>query len=137
MVLLTCLFLWNVLSREQGEAAAFQNLWLSVSSHLQMDSVLSDSFLAQTEVASQAVIHIEENSSPLLYPGSWAPPPAGTGLSSWASRGRPPRMWSPPAPPVSSSIEQSSVFRIKGDAWRLLLWADVRDGAGQGEGQGL
>lgn len=115
MVLLTCLFLWNVLSREQGETAAFQNLWLSVSSHLQMDSVLSDSFLAQTEVASRAVIHIEENGSPLLYSGSWTPPTGRDRLIELGLQRAAAENVESSRPPVSSSIEQSSVFRIKGD----------------------
>lgn len=115
MVLLTCIFLWNILSREQGETAAFQNLWLSVSSHLQMDSVLSDSFLAQTEVANRAVIHIEENGSPLLYPGAWAPPTGRDRLIELGLQRAASENVVPSRPPVSSSIEQSSVFRIKGD----------------------
>ena len=71
IILLTCIFMWNITSREHGETAAFQNLWLSVSSHLQTDPIISDAFLAQTEAANRAVIHVEENGSPLMYSGSW------------------------------------------------------------------
>lgn len=115
MVLLACIFMWNITSREHAEAAAFQNLWLSVSSHLQMDSILSDSFLAQTEAANRTVIHVEENGSPLMYPGSWTPPTDRDRLIELGLIKAAEENIESSRPPVSSSIEQSSVFQIKGD----------------------
>lgn len=115
MVLLACIFMWNITAREHGESAAFQNLWLSVSSHLQMDSALSHSYLAQTEAANRAVIHVEENGSPLLYSGSWNPPTGRARLIELGLRAAAAEHIDASRPPVSSSMEQSSVFRIKGD----------------------
>ena len=37
-------------------------------------SFISDAYLAQMEVTNQAVIYIEENSSPLFFSGAWTPP---------------------------------------------------------------
>ena len=116
IILLTCIFMWNITSREHGETAAFQNLWLSVSSHLQMDPIISDAFLAQTEAANRAVIHVEENGSPLMYSGSWTPPTARGRLIELGLQKAAEENIEASHPPVSSSIEQSSVFQIKGDS---------------------
>ncbi len=116
MILLACIFMWNITSREHGQEAAFQNLWLSVGSHLQMDSILSDSFLAQTEAASRAVIHVEENGTPLMFPGSWTPPTDRKRLIELGIQRAAAENIESSRPPVSSSMEQTSIFRIKGDS---------------------
>lgn len=115
MVLLACIFLWNISSREHDSTALFQNLWLSVNSHLQMDSVLSDSYLAQTEAANLAVIHVEENGSPLLFTGSHTLATPRNRLIELGLAEAARENIDAKRPPVSSSMEQSSIFKIRGD----------------------
>lgn len=114
-VLLACLFMWNINSKEQGETFAFQNLWLSVNTHVQMDTILSHSFLAQTEAAGRSIIYIEENGTPLLFPGAWTPDTPRTELVKRGFKAAEAEGISPSQPLVSSSMEQTSLFKIKGD----------------------
>ena len=57
----------------QEQLEHFHSTWNTVVLRLQSDSFISQRFLAQTEAASQSVIHIEENGIPFLYQGSWNP----------------------------------------------------------------
>ncbi len=74
IILLAFISYRNISLREQQQETDFHNLWFSVSSRLQSYSFISDAYLAQMEVTNQAVIYIEENSSPLFFSGAWTPP---------------------------------------------------------------
>ena len=74
IILLAFISYRNISIREQQQETDFHNLWFSVSSRLQSYSFISDAYLAQMEVTNQAVIYIEENSSPLFFSGAWTPP---------------------------------------------------------------
>lgn len=114
-VLLACLFMWNINSKEQGETFAFHNLWLSMNTHVQMDTILGHSFLAQTEAAGRSIIYIEENGTPLLFPGAWTPDTPRAELVKRGFEAAEKEGISPSRPLISSSMEQTSLFKIKGD----------------------
>lgn len=58
---------------KKNEAERIKNSWLMINSNLQSGSLFDNNWLAQTEAASQLMIHIEENGIPLLFKGSWIP----------------------------------------------------------------
>ena len=72
-VALTVFFLFQVRVTRQKQMEDFYAAWDSICLHLQSDTLLSHSFLAQMETANHSIIYIEENGIPLLYPGSWTP----------------------------------------------------------------
>ena len=72
-VALTVFFLFQVRVTRQKQMEDFYAAWDSICLHLQSDTLLSHSFLAQMETANRSIIYIEENGIPLLYPGSWTP----------------------------------------------------------------
>lgn len=115
-LLLSCVFLWNISTKEQEAYEAFQALWLTSSSHFQTDLSLSHTYLAQTEAASLSIIHIEENGTPFLYSGSWISKTPRTQLIEIALKEAELEGISPLKAPVSSSTAQSSVFVINGIA---------------------
>lgn len=115
VVLLALIFYRNLVAREQQEANEFQNLWLSLSSRLQSDSYISDSFLAETEVASQSVIYIEENGADLFFSGAWKPPTDREALIDAAFMEADREGVNTTRPPVSSAVSQTGILRITGD----------------------
>lgn len=114
MILLACIFLWNITSREQGESVAFQNLWLAVHSRIQTDSILPNSYLAQTEADNRAIIYLEENGFPFLYSGSWTPDSPRNQLIELGIAEAAKENIFPSQPPISSSLNQTSAFVVKG-----------------------
>lgn len=115
MILLACIFLWNITSREQGESVAFQNLWLAVQSRIQTDSILPNSYLAQTEADNRAIIYLEENGFPFLYSGSWTPDSPRNQLIELGIAEAAKENIFPSQPPISSSLNQTSAFVVKGE----------------------
>lgn len=116
VILLGCIFLWNINNREQAEAEAFQNLWVSASSRLHLDSVISDTYLAQTEVSSRAIIHIEENGAPLLFSGAYSAKTSRDRLIELAYERAGEEGVFPSMAPVSSSSTQTSTFEMEGES---------------------
>ncbi len=100
----------------QEQLEHFHSTWNTVVLRLQSDSFISQRFLAQTEAASQAVIHIEENGIPFLYQGSWNPLTPRQTLIDQAKRLAAGEGIFPSYAPVSSSSLTSSLFTIDGNA---------------------
>lgn len=76
-LILTVIFLivWiyqNHLYQAQQENL-FQNYLLELSNKLEADIYFSDNWLAVMEADNKLIIHIEENRTPLFFPGSWEP----------------------------------------------------------------
>lgn len=63
---------------------------------------------------NQAVIYIEENSSPLFFSGAWTPPTEREQLIKAAVTAAGQEGVDPTRPPVSSSASQTSLLRIQG-----------------------
>lgn len=114
IILLAFISYRNISIREQQQETDFHNLWFSVSSRLQSYSFISDAYLAQMEVTNQAVIYIEENSSPLFFSGAWTPPTEREQLIKAAVTAAGQEGVDPTRPPVSSSASQTSLLRIQG-----------------------
>lgn len=114
LLLLALIFYRNITVREQQEITDFNNLWFSASARLQSDAYISDSYLALTEVMNRSVIYIEENGLPLFFSGAWTPPSDRTSLIRSAFDAAGAEGVSPSHPPVSSSMNQTSLLRIRG-----------------------
>lgn len=114
IILLAFISYRSISIREQQQETDFHNLWFSVSSRLQSYSFISDAYLAQMEVTNQAVIYIEENSSPLFFSGAWTPPTEREQLIKAAVTAAGQEGVDPTRPPVSSSASQTSLLRIQG-----------------------
>lgn len=89
-------------------------LWTIVST-LQSDHILSHSWLAQMETENHFLIHIEENGTPLLYKGSWNPDTKREVLIQKAKKHAALRHINTSDALLSSNIQQSEIFQIKGD----------------------
>lgn len=66
--------------QEQSSAASFGNDYNAIIYHLQSQTVIDRSWLAQTENGNRLIIHIEDNGVPLLFSGAWEPPEGRSGL---------------------------------------------------------
>mgnify|MGYP007081486000 CR=1 FL=1 len=124
IILLAFISYRNISIREQQQETDFHNLWFSVSSRLQSYSFISDAYLAQMEVTNQAVIYIEENSSPLFFSGAWTPPTEREQLIKaavtaagqvWIPHARLSRP--PPARPACSASRAAKAIGITGVLW--------------------
>lgn len=110
------LLFYNVRVAERDALQTFQNQIVAVASRMQFGSTISNSWLAQTEANGRLVIHIEENGVPFLYAGSWTPKTDRQTLISRARESALKERVNPAVNPVSSSVIQSSVFTVEGDA---------------------
>lgn len=109
----------RVRETRQDQLEDFHNTWNAVVLRLQSDSVISQSFLAQTEAVSQSVIHIEENGIPFLYQGSWHPPTPRQTLIDRAKAMAGEEGIVTSCAPVSASSLTSRLFLIDGDSGEL------------------
>lgn len=116
LLLLSVLFTRNIAMQRRGEEAAFQSLWMSVSSQFRITSAINDSYLAQTEAAHHAVVHIEENGVPFFFPGAWQPKNGRESLIRLAMAHAAEAGVFPQIPPVSSPANQTPEFTIRGSA---------------------
>ncbi len=119
-LILTLVLAASLLTRvrdvRQSQLDDFYRLWESLRFRLQSDLSISQSYLAQTEAANSAVIHIEENGSPLLYAGSWSPRTERQGLIRRAKSLAEEENVFTTARPVSSSSITSSLLTFQGDS---------------------
>ena len=79
--ILSITFLFYFTSQENRQESLFQKHLFTLMFQLQGNSHFTDLFLAQMEEKNQLIIHIEENNSPLFFPGSYE-----TGDSSFICR---------------------------------------------------
>lgn len=66
--------------QDQSSAASFGSDYNAIIYHLQSQTVIDRSWLAQTENGNRLIIHIEDNGVPLLFSGAWEPPEDRSGL---------------------------------------------------------
>lgn len=93
---------------------SFQNHILNITSRLQADSTISCTWLSKLESDNRLIIHIEDNGSPLLYPGSWKPVSGRDSLIRKAKDAALAEHIDSSVKPVSSSLLRSSVFTVTG-----------------------
>ncbi len=119
-LILTLVLAVSLLTRvrdvRQSQLDEFSRLWESLRFRLQSDLSISQSYLAQTEASNSAVIHIEENGSPLLYAGSWSPRTKRQELIRQAKSLAEEENVFTTARPVSSSSITSSLLTFQGDS---------------------
>lgn len=93
----------------------FTNQLMTIANKLQYDSKISQNWLASMERDNGLIIHIEENSQALMYAGS---SPGDTDRTVLLERAREKALEEsvdPHVPPVSTSLQKSSLFTITGD----------------------
>lgn len=110
------LLFYNIRVAERDALQNFQYQIVAVASRMQFGSTISRSWLAQTEASGKLIIHIEENGVPFLYSGSWIPKTDRETLIKRAKETALKERVNPAVNPVSSSVIQSSVFTVEGDA---------------------
>ncbi len=72
-IAMTGFLMLRIRETQQAQIDNFYAVWNALSFRLRSDTLISQSFLAQTEASSHSIIHIEENNIPLKYSGSWQP----------------------------------------------------------------
>ncbi len=102
-------------SDNRQQESLFTNQLMTIANKLQYDSKISQSWLASMEQDNGLIIHIEENNRALLYSGSSA---GTTDRSTLVERARQKALEESVdshIPPVSTSLEKSSLFTIEGN----------------------
>lgn len=118
-VVITLAVITNQSDIRQREAL-FTNQLMTIANKLQYDSKISQEWLSSMEHDSGLIIHIEENSRPLLYFGS----PTVTSRSilvEHAGQIALTESIDTHIPPASTSLEKTSIFQLKGDHSDMYL----------------
>ena len=113
-------FLFSLVSLENKRQSLFQNHLFTLTSRLQTDNTVTDSYLAEMETRNELIIYIEENGTPLFFPGTYETTKNRDFLLEQAGRQAEKEGIYEDSLPVSSNTLQSSVFRTKGqhhDTW--------------------
>jgi len=105
----------SVQKTRNAQLRQFEIIWNSLSSRFQSAQAFSYSFLARTEADYKMVIHISENGTPFLYPGSWKPDTDRRLLIEQAKSLAEKEGIFMDQPPVSSSVSISSLMTLKGE----------------------
>jgi two-component system, OmpR family, manganese sensing sensor histidine kinase len=58
----------------RSQINAFQNNYITINQNVQMNNEISNLWMAEMETQNHLIIHIEDNSTPFLYQGSWKSP---------------------------------------------------------------
>lgn len=100
---------------------AFRNQMLDLKRKLEMDSEISDSWLARVEAEGRFLIYIEENGRPLFFNGAWKPETPREILISRVREQAIQEDVDLSIRPFSFSSQESSVFSLKGDGGDTYL----------------
>lgn len=93
----------------------FQNQLLDLTHRLEGTSSFSDDWLANLEAEGHFIVHIEDNGTPLFFPGAWIPSTNRDFLVSLAKKEAQKEGINTNIRPYSSSLLKSSVFSFKGE----------------------
>ena len=119
--ILSITFLFYFTSQENRQESLFQKHLFTLMFQLQGNSHCTDLFLAQMEEKNQLIIHIEENNSPLFFPGSYRPDTRREILLSYAEKAADKEGIFTDSYPISSNMLQTSIFQIHGDSRDVYL----------------
>lgn len=119
--ILSITFLFYFTSQENRQESLFQKHLFTLMFQLQGNSHFTDLFLAQMEEKNQLIIHIEENNSPLFFPGSYRPDTRREILLSYAEKAADKEGIFTDSYPISSNMLQTSIFQIHGDSRDVYL----------------
>ena len=120
-LILTVAFLFYLSSQNSRQESVFQDQLFTLMSGLQTNSLFSDSYLAQLETKNHLAIYIEENDSPLFFPGSYKTRTERSRLFERAEHLAGAERIYPNSHPISSNLLQSSLLRISGDEQDIYL----------------
>lgn len=114
-LLLLCVALFYQLNWTDSQTdMAFRNQFADLRSRLELDTDISDSWLARMEAEGKYIIHIEENGRPLFFSGAWKPE---TDRGVLLERAREQALLEHvdlSRRPFSYSSQESSVFSVEG-----------------------
>ena len=113
-VILMIILLMGEQSIRTKDEDEFQRNIMELSSKLQYDSSISQSWLIQMEAENQLVIHIEENSIPFLFEGAKVTATPRDELIQAAKDKALKEQINTEQPPVSTSFQKSSILSVKG-----------------------
>lgn len=105
----------TIQSDNRQQEALFTNQLMTIVNKLQYDSRISQNWLTSMEQDNGLIIHIEENSQALMYPGSSSGSTKRSVLLERARQKALEESVDSHIPPVSTSLEKSSLFTIEGD----------------------
>lgn len=71
VILIICFFYMKS-SMEARYKAQFSSVFLNISNRFQTEAFFTDSWLSQMEMDNSLLIHIEENDTPLVFPGRFS-----------------------------------------------------------------
>lgn len=110
---ITWFYQWNQTHMQRN--TQFQNQLLNLTGKLDLESDISDNWLARSEYDNRLIIHIEENQRPLFFSGSWIPDTDRDTLIGLAKKTASEEGVSTLVRPFSYTIKQSSIFPLKGE----------------------
>lgn len=93
----------------------FEKNIMELSSKLQYGSSISQSWLTDQEIENQLIIHIEENTVPFLFPGSYTTKTDRDLLVEKAKNMASKQQVSPDIPPVSTSLQKTDIMSLNGE----------------------
>lgn len=114
-LILSFAFLFYISAQKNKERSHFQDQLFILTSSLQTESIFADSYLSELEEKSALIIYIEENNTPLFFPGAYHPATSRNILLARAEDLAKREGIYPASRPISSNILQSSIFQIKGN----------------------
>lgn len=114
LVLLIALFYQSQLKLSQS-STFFQNQLLDLTHRLEGTSSFSDDWLANLEAEGHFIVHIEDNGTPLFFPGAWTPSTNRDSLVALAKKEAQKEGIDTNTRPYSSTMLKSSVFFFNGN----------------------
>lgn len=104
----------NERSISERNIDSFEKNRMEVLSKLLYSSSISQTWLAEQELENQLIIHIEENTVPFLFPGSYLAKTDRDGLIEKAKKSAKEQQVNPDVTPVSTSLLKTDVMTING-----------------------
>jgi len=114
-LILCILFLWQSSLTRNEQAVSLQNQILNLTYQLEDAYFFSDDWLASLENDHRLIIHIEENTVPLFFPGSWEPRTDRDTLIRLAKEQAQKEHIYTETRPYSSTMQKSSIFTLQGE----------------------
>lgn len=112
--ILAVILLSNEQSLRTKDEDGFQRSILELSSKLQYDSFISQSWLSLTEIDDQLIIHIEENMIPFLFSGSFETATPRKELVETAKNAALAQQVNVHSAPVSTDYQKTGILHVKG-----------------------
>ncbi|MCI8417828.1 MAG: HAMP domain-containing histidine kinase [Lachnospiraceae bacterium] len=116
LTLLLCVaFLYQDTQLETQTDQSFQRYLTEIKHRLELDSSLSDEWLARVEVEGRLIIYIEDNGRPLFFRGAWKPETPRESLVARAKGLALLERVDTSQAPFSYSSRETGIFSVEGD----------------------